>query len=76
MRTVGLIVGGMRCRRCVREVTSRLRDIPGVETVTADTGSSVVRLAGTMTVDDIFGALRGLDYPVELLDEQDPAAGS
>ena len=67
MRTIGLMVGGMRCRRCVREVTARLRDVPGVETVMADTKSSVVELVGTMTVDDVLGALRGLTYPVELL---------
>ena len=74
MRTVGLVVGGMDCRRCVREVTARLRDLPGVDTVMADAGSSVVRLAGTMTVDDVLEALRGLNYPVELLDESGDGA--
>jgi len=67
MRTIGLVVGGMRCRRCVREVTARLRDVPGVETVMADNRSSVVRLVGTMTVDDVLAAVRGLTFPVELL---------
>ncbi len=70
MRTIGLVVGGMRCRHCVREVTARLRDVPGVETVMADAGSSVVRLAGTMRVDDVLGALGGLSDPVELLVSQ------
>lgn len=74
MRTIGLVVVGMACRRCVREVTARLRDLPGVDTVMADAGSSVVRLAGTMTVDDVLEALRGLSYPVELLDESGDAA--
>jgi copper chaperone CopZ len=76
MQTIGLVVGGMRCRRCVREVTARLRDVPGVETVAADAGSSVVRLVGTMTVADVVGAFRGLTYPVELLIEPDHAADS
>lgn len=74
MRTVGLVVGGMDCRRCVRGVTARLRDLPGVETVMADAGSSVVRVAGTMSVDDVLEALRGLSYSVELLGESDDAA--
>lgn len=75
MRTIGLVVGGMNCRRCVREVTARLRDVPGVKTVTAGTGSSVVRVAGTMTVDDVLGAIRGHTYPVELLGESGDAVG-
>jgi copper chaperone CopZ len=66
----------MRCRRCVRKVTARLRDVPGVETVMADTESSVVRLAGTMSVEDVLGALRDLNYPVELLGEAGRAEDS
>ena len=41
MRTIGLMVGGMRCRHCVREVTERLRDVPGIDTVTADADRSI-----------------------------------
>lgn len=73
MRTIGLMIGGMRCRHCVREVTARLRDVPGVQTVTAGTGRSVIRLSGTMAVDDVLGALHGLSYPVRLLDVSDDA---
>lgn len=69
MLTIGLMVRGMRCRRCVREVTSRLRDVPGVETVTADADRSVVRLSGTMSVDEVVVALGGLGYPLQILDE-------
>jgi copper chaperone CopZ len=58
----------MRCRHCVREVTSRLRDVPGVDTVTADADRSMVRLSGTMSVDKVVGAVRGLGYPVQILD--------
>ena len=76
MRTIGLVVGGMRCRRCVREVTARLRDVPGVETVMADTGSSRVRVAGSMTEGDVFRAMADLPYPVRILDEPDATPGA
>ena len=69
MPTIALMITGMSCRHCVREVTSRLRDVGGVDTVTADASTSVVRLSGTMIVDDVLGALRDLRYPVRLLDE-------
>ena len=63
-----LFVGGMRCRRCVREVTARLRDVTGVETVTADAGRSVVRLTGSMTSGDVLGTFAGTTYRVDVLD--------
>ena len=63
-----LYVGGMRCRRCVREVTARLRDVTGVETVIADAGRSVVRLSGAMTPDEVLGTFTGTTYRVEIRD--------
>ncbi|HET9827271.1 MAG TPA: cation transporter [Nocardioidaceae bacterium] len=62
MRQLSLFVGGMSCRRCVREVTSRLRDVPGVETVSADSGRCTVRLTGSMTVGDVLAAFIGTSY--------------
>ena len=35
MQTIQLYVEGMRCPRCVREATARLRDLPGVATLTS-----------------------------------------
>lgn len=58
-QSLTLFVAGMRCRRCVREVTARLRDVPGVETVIADAESSQIRVSGTMEPTEVASALDG-----------------
>ena len=72
MRTVNLIVDGMACRRCVREVTGLLRDVPGVETVSADARRSRVSVTGTMTLSDVLEALATTQFVARALPE--PAA--
>jgi copper chaperone CopZ len=62
MSEMTLYVGGMGCRRCVREVTARLRDVPGVQMVVADSATSTVRLGGSMTVEDVLDAFVGTSY--------------
>ena len=66
MRQLNLFVGGMSCRRCVREVTARLRDVPGVETVSANPGDCVVRLTGSMQLGDVLAAFTGTTYLPQL----------
>jgi copper chaperone CopZ len=75
MRQLHLVVGGMSCRRCVREVTARLRDVPGVETVSADPGSCAVRLTGSMTVGDVLAAFTGTSYRPRLHDTNSGDSG-
>jgi copper chaperone CopZ len=56
MTTLTLFVDEMACRRCVREVTALLRDVPGVETMTADARRSRVTLTGSMTAMEVLAA--------------------
>ena len=65
MRELNFFVGGMSCRRCVREVTARLRDVPGVETVSANPANCMVRLSGSMELEDVLAAFTGTHYRTE-----------
>ena len=62
MGQLNLFVGGMSCRRCVRRVTALVRDVPGVETVSAIADDSTVRLSGSMTTEDVLAAFAGTTY--------------
>jgi copper chaperone CopZ len=75
MRHINLFVGGMSCRRCVREVTARLRDVPGVATVTANPGDSFVRLSGDMDPADVLAAFIGTTYRPEVQHDRDASSG-
>ena len=66
MRQLNLIVGGMSCRRCVREVTARLRDVPGVETVSANPRDCLVRLSGSMQLPEVLAAFTSTTYRPQL----------
>jgi copper chaperone CopZ len=74
MRELYLLVGGMGCRRCVREVTARLRDVPGVERVVADASTNRVRLTGSMSRTDVLGALSTTSFVVRVV--ADPPGGA
>lgn len=62
MDEMELTVSDMACRRCVREVTARLRDVAGVERVIADPVRSTVHLVGSMTRADVLAAFEGTSY--------------
>ena len=68
---VVLVVGGMSCRHCVRQVTACLRDVPGVELVEADMASCQVRLRGRFALSDVLSALARSGHPADVLDEEE-----
>ncbi len=74
MTQMTLHVGGMSCRRCVREVTGRLRDVPGVETVAANAGTSTVRLSGLMVAADVLAAFTGTTFRPQIVANSDETA--
>lgn len=73
MPELTLLVDDMGCRRCVREVTARLRDVPGVDRVVADASTRRVHLDGTMTEADVMDAMASTAFAVKVLEaESDP----
>lgn len=66
MGQLNFVVGGMSCRRCVREVTALVRDVPGVETVSASAGDRTVRLSGSMQRADVLASFAGTTYQPRL----------
>jgi copper chaperone CopZ len=57
MTVIALHVPGMTCRRCVRIVTARLRDLPGVVMVAADAAAEEVTVQGEVSEDQVRAAL-------------------
>ena len=68
MRRFSLSIGGMSCRRCIREVTALLRDVPGVETVVADRDRSLVTVTGSMALGDVRLSLSTTSHSVRLVE--------
>lgn len=63
MAVIAMHVPDMRCRRCVRLVTARLRDLPGVVTVEADARTAELVVHGDVTEDQVRGALADVALP-------------
>ncbi len=76
MTELTLFIDGMGCRDCVRDVTARLRDVAGVETVTADHRRSVVVLVGSMSRSGVLAALEGTPFRVGRIGHDSNPTGS
>lgn len=66
MQTIQLYVEGMRCPRCVREATARLRDLPGVATLTADRGTGQITVTGDISTNALLEALAGSSFTAQV----------
>jgi copper chaperone CopZ len=64
MTVIALHVPGMTSRRCVRIVTARLRDLPGVIVVMADAAAAEVTVHGDVSEERVRAALAGVSFPV------------
>jgi copper chaperone CopZ len=57
MAVIALRVPGMTCRRCVRIVTARLRDLPGVVMVEEEAATAELIVHGEVSEDRVRAAL-------------------
>jgi copper chaperone CopZ len=58
-------VPGLTCRRAVRVVSARLRDVPGVESVEVDAPAGWVVVRGPVDAQQVRTALVEAGYPPE-----------
>ena len=58
MTSIEFHVPGMSSRRCVRLVSGRLSDVPGVRTVEVDLETRTVRVTGTADTASLQAAIR------------------
>ena len=65
MTVVEMQVPGMTCRHCVRAVTARLRDLPGVVAVEADIEHTRVVVHGDVTADQIRAVVDDVPFAAD-----------
>lgn len=76
MSELMLYVRGMDCGKRVREVTARLRDVPGVVVLAANASDERVVLTGSMSTVAVLAALAGTPYSVRVVpDSHGTASG-
>ena len=63
MDLIHLTIEGMTCEHCVRAVSKRLADTPGVEVERVEIGSAVIRLdPGTTKIETVENAIADEGY--------------
>lgn len=64
MATVALHVSGLTCRQCVRSLSAGLRDLPGVQTVQADSGTGTLVVEGEVSEQQVRAVVSGSGFVV------------
>ncbi len=64
MATQTFQIPAMTSRRCVRAISARISDVPGVRTVEARLDTKTVRVTGTADPTAVQTAIRGAGYDV------------
>lgn len=57
-------MSGMHSRRCVRVISARVSDVPGVTTVSVDLGTATVRVTGPADPAAVRAAIFSAGYAV------------
>jgi copper chaperone CopZ len=50
------------CRRCVRVVSRRVRDVPGVGSLEVDAARGLLRVRGEVDLEDLLAALGSVGF--------------
>jgi copper chaperone CopZ len=69
-------VPGMSSRRCVREISGYVSDVPGVRTVEACLDTETVRVTGTAQAAAVQAAIRRAGYDATPMPERTPPSGA
>jgi copper chaperone CopZ len=67
-------VPALCCRICVRMISARVTDVPGVRTVEVDLGAKTVRVTGTFDAAAVAAAIAGAGYAIDHGGDAMPAA--
>lgn len=70
-----LSVPAMSCRRCVRRISARLGDVPGVVAVQADLRFRTLTIWGTPQLDALHSAVAEAGFEAEHRPTTDPSGG-
>jgi hypothetical protein len=62
VQVITVVVAAPLCRRCVRLVSRRVSDVPGVVSLEVDAASGRLRIRGAVDVHQVLAALRSAGF--------------